>query len=91
MKYCYKFHLHSPPSLMVILDPAQLVRIEAVHRGFMYQHLFAAGCLLAVQGSDLRAIRVELDEDIELQFHDLDGAKSGLLLNVVFEVDKLYH
>lgn len=53
---------------MVVLDPAQLVRIEAVHRGFMYQHLFAAGCLLAAQGSDLRAIRVELDEDIELQF-----------------------
>lgn len=34
----------------------------------MYQHLFAAGCLLAAQGSDLKAIRVELDEDIELQF-----------------------
>lgn len=53
---------------MVVLDAAQLGRIEAVHRGFMYQHLFAAGCLLAAQGSDLRAIRVELDEDIELQF-----------------------
>lgn len=61
MKCCYK-------SRMVILDPAQLVRIEAVHRGFMYQHLFAAGCLLAAQGSDLKAIKVELDEDIELQF-----------------------
>jgi hypothetical protein len=56
---------------MLILDPAQLVRIEAVHRGFMYQHLFAAGCLLAAPGSDLRTIRVELDEDIELQFPSL--------------------
>ncbi|MBE7368875.1 ATP-binding protein [Ramlibacter pallidus] len=37
----------------------------------MYQHLFAAGCLLSAQGSDLRAIRVELDEDIELQFSSL--------------------
>lgn len=56
---------------MAILDPAQLVRIEAVHRGFMYQHLVAAGCLLAAQGSELQAIRVEADEDIELQFPSL--------------------
>jgi len=34
----------------------------------MYQHLFAAGCLLAAQGSELKALRVEMDEDIELQF-----------------------
>jgi len=27
------------------LDPAQEVRIAAVHRGFLYQHLYTVGCL----------------------------------------------
>ncbi len=31
-----------------VLDPAQLVRIEAVHRGFLFQHLKAARCLSAL-------------------------------------------
>ena len=32
-----------------VLDSAQLVRIKAVHRGFLYQHLYAVGCLLPAQ------------------------------------------
>ena len=28
-----------------VLDPAQLKRIESVHKGFLYQHLYAVGCL----------------------------------------------
>ncbi len=36
-------------SMPDVLDAAQLVRIEAVHRGFLYQHLYAVGCLLLAQ------------------------------------------
>lgn len=36
-----------------VLDSAQLVRIEAVHRGFLYQHLYAVGCLLLAQKAGL--------------------------------------
>jgi hypothetical protein len=49
-----------------VLDSAQLTRIEAVHRGFLYQHLYAVGCLLLAQAADIDAVLVELDEDIEL-------------------------
>lgn len=49
-----------------VLDPAQLVRIEAVHRGFLYQHLYTVGCLLLAQRAGIDDVTVELDEDIEL-------------------------
>ncbi|KAA0696103.1 ATP-binding protein [Halopseudomonas laoshanensis] len=49
-----------------VLDAAQLVRIEAVHRGFLYQHLYAVGCLLLAQTAGIDVVMVELDEDIEL-------------------------
>lgn len=48
-----------------VLDARQLSRIEATHRGFLYQHLFAAGCLLK-SASGLESIVVEHDEDLEL-------------------------
>ncbi len=49
-----------------VLDAAQLIRIEAVHRGFLYQHLYAVGCLLLAQAAGVDVVMVELDEDIEL-------------------------
>lgn len=48
------------------LDPAQEIRIEAVHRGFLYQHLYAAACLLTPELSGATSVVVERDEDIEL-------------------------
>jgi hypothetical protein len=54
-----------PPALPV-LDPTQLKRIEAVHRGFLYQHLYAAGCLMLAPGAAASAVIVEADEDIEI-------------------------
>lgn len=48
------------------LDPAQEVRIEAVHRGFLYQHLYAAACLLTSGQTGATSVVVERDEDIEL-------------------------
>jgi len=48
-----------------ILDPAQLKRIEGVHRGFLYQHFYAAGCLLLASISQFTSLFVETDEDIE--------------------------
>lgn len=51
---------------MDVLDPIQLTRIEAVHRGFLYQHLYSVGCLLLAQKAGVDSVTVELDEDIEL-------------------------
>ncbi len=48
------------------LDPRQVARIESVHRGFLYQHLYAAGCLLLAGQRAIRSVLVELDEDVEL-------------------------
>ncbi|MEL4388564.1 dsDNA nuclease domain-containing protein [Shewanella xiamenensis] len=49
-----------------VLNAAQLIRIESVHRGFLYQHLYAVGCLLLAQEACVDVVLVELDEDIEL-------------------------
>lgn len=49
-----------------VFDPRQLVRIEAVHRGFLYQHLYLANCLLRAGAADVTKIVVEGDEDVEL-------------------------
>lgn len=48
------------------LDPAQEIRIEAVHRGFLYQHLYAAACLLTSDKIGAYSVMVERDEDIEI-------------------------
>lgn len=53
-----------------VMDPAQLKRIEAVHRGFLYQHLYAVGCLLNLGTGDEGEIRVERDEDVEVVTDD---------------------
>lgn len=49
-----------------VLDPAQLKRIESVHKGFLYQHLYAVGCLFLAQSTGVNEVLVELDEDVEL-------------------------
>jgi len=53
----------APPTL----DPAQEVRIEAVHGGFLYQHLYAVGCLLAAARLNATQVVIERDEDIEVE------------------------
>lgn len=52
-----------------IVDERQLVRIEAVHRGFLYQHLYAAHCLLRAGGTGALRVSVERDEDVEIARH----------------------
>lgn len=49
------------------LDPRQVARIESVHRGFLYQHLYAVGCLLLAGENAIRVVTIERDEDIELE------------------------
>jgi len=49
-----------------VLDPAQLARIEATHRGFGYQHLYAVACVLEMDRTDTHTVVVEHDEDVEL-------------------------
>ncbi|WP_438382320.1 ATP-binding protein [Asaia sp. BMEF1] len=48
------------------LDARQLARIEAVHRGFLYQHLYVAACLFKAMASGVTHVVVENDEDVEL-------------------------
>lgn len=68
-----------PPSMqttrsgMRVLDPAQLGRIEAVHRGFLFQHLYAVQCLLSAATLEAQTVAVESDEDVEVQ---LDGSRT---------------
>lgn len=52
------------------LDSRQLARIEAVHGGFLYQHLYAAACLFRASRVGLAHVVVENDEDVELVRHD---------------------
>jgi tetratricopeptide (TPR) repeat protein len=57
---------HNGDQLPIALDDKQTKRIEAVHRGFLYQHLYAAGCLLLAEKHGVHSVTVERDEDIEL-------------------------
>jgi len=50
-----------------ILDLTQLTRIEAVHRGYLFQHLFAVECLLSVASLSATSVSIETDEDVEVQ------------------------
>ena len=52
------------------LDSRQLARIESVHRGFLYQHLFAVACLFRAASAGVTHIVVENDEDVELVLPD---------------------
>jgi len=58
-----------PPKIGPPIDERQLQRIEATHRGFVYQHAYAAACMLAVRGSNAVVV-VENDEDIEIVWPD---------------------
>ena len=59
-----KFHAHM--TYTPTLDPAQEIRIESVHRGFLYQHLYAAAYLLNYGQTGATSVAVERDEDVEL-------------------------
>jgi hypothetical protein len=48
------------------LDPAQEVRIIAVHRGFLYEHLYTVGCLFRAAAAGVTSVVVERDEDVEV-------------------------
>lgn len=49
-----------------VLDLSQLARIQGTHRGFLYQHLYSAACLLTAPTTGVVRVRVERDEDVEL-------------------------
>jgi hypothetical protein len=48
------------------LDPAQEARIAAMHRGFLYQHLYTVGCLFRAAAARATSVVVERDEDVEV-------------------------
>ncbi len=49
-----------------VLDSQQLERIEAVHRGFLFQLLYAEACLFLAGTAGVTDIVVEHDEDVEV-------------------------
>ncbi|MGJ7042721.1 MULTISPECIES: YecA family protein [Shinella] len=49
-----------------VVDSAQLSRIEATHRGFLYQHLYVAAVLLRAAEFKASSVLVESDEDLEV-------------------------
>lgn len=49
-----------------ILDARQLERIEAVHRGYLFQHLYAVACLFLAAKAGATAVVAEHDEDVEI-------------------------
>ena len=53
--------MHSP------IDSTQVSRIEGVHRGFLYQHLFAVACLLTMDRWGGVRVVVEHDEDVQAE------------------------
>ncbi|WP_405639903.1 hypothetical protein [Streptomyces uncialis] len=53
------------------VDPAQLTRITSLHRGFLYQHLYAVGCLLSLKRGGVDRLLVERDEDVEQRLKSL--------------------
>lgn len=58
----------SPREDVTVVDKRQLVRIEAAHRGFLYQHIYGAICLLLGVPNGVKRIVVERDEDVEIVF-----------------------
>jgi hypothetical protein len=56
------------PDRMTVMDDVekQIRSIEATHRGFLYQHLYATACLIRMADDEIEAVRVELDEDVEI-------------------------
>lgn len=51
---------------VAVVDERQLIRIEAVHRGFLYQHIYGSICLLLAGRAGVERVLVERDEDVEI-------------------------
>ncbi|MCQ9178638.1 ATP-binding protein [Streptomyces sp. IBSBF 2953] len=58
-------NLHGGVHGDTVIDADQLVRITSLHRGFLYQHLYAAACLLRFKTAGMHRLLVERDEDLE--------------------------
>src|SRR5689334_5000244 len=48
------------------LDPTELARVEGMHRGNLYQHLYTVGCIILASGSGVEGLQIDFDEDLEL-------------------------
>lgn len=55
-----------PGEDVTVVDERQLIRIEAVHRGFLYQHIYGAICLLLAGPNSVERVVIERDEDVEI-------------------------
>lgn len=51
---------------VTVVDDRQLIRIEPVHRGFLYQHIYGAICLLLAGPNGVKRVVAERDEDVEI-------------------------
>ena len=66
------------------VSASQLARIEAVHSGFLFQHLVAVACILETPNSGASGVAVEVDEDVEWLFPD-----ETIYIQVKFRTTKL--
>ena len=55
------------------LNAGQVARIERVHQGFLFQHLYAVQVLLSQQALGWELVRIERDEDIEVRFPEVQA------------------
>lgn len=51
---------------VTVVDRRQLIRIEALHRGLLYQHIYGAMCLLLAGRNGVERVVVEGNEDVEI-------------------------
>jgi hypothetical protein len=56
----------NPSTSQSVLDSRQLARIESVHCGFLFQHLYAMACLFMAAEAGATKVVVEHDEDVEI-------------------------
>lgn len=48
------------------IDSTELARVEGMHGGNLYQHLYSVACMLLSQANEIEGIRIDFDEDIEI-------------------------
>lgn len=56
--------------LPLSIDPKQVQQIEAIHKGFLYHHLYGAACLITAQKNGAQTLIATNDEHIALAWPD---------------------
>lgn len=74
----------NPVEDVAVVEERQFIRIEAVHRGFLYQHIYGAICLLLAASNGVERVIVERDEDVEIVL-----PRRGVYIQIKTRIDSL--